>query len=62
MSLFKKNKVTIISKSEIRYEGYMHDLNLKDKMITLSEVISFGTEGRRPGNEIAPSQVVYEYI
>jgi hypothetical protein len=29
MSLFKKNKVTIISKSEIRYEGYMHDLNLK---------------------------------
>ena len=25
-------------------------------------MVSYGTEGRRPGNEIAPSQVIFDYV
>jgi protein LSM14 len=47
---------------EIRYEGTLYNLNTQDKNIALKNVRSFGTEGRRPGNEIPPANVIYEYI
>jgi len=56
------NKISIVTKSEIRYEGILYHINPQDQNITLCNVKSFGTEGRRPGDEIAPSPQVHEYI
>lgn len=56
------NKISIITKSEIRYEGVLYNINPQDQNITLCNVKSFGTEGRRPGNELAPSPQIHDYI
>lgn len=57
-----QNRVTVTVKSQIRYEGILYQINAEDKNITLTQVRSFGTEGRRPNDEIPPSPVVHEYI
>jgi protein LSM14 len=54
--------VSIITKSEIRYEGTLFKINPDEKNITLQYVRSYGTEGRRPGNEIQASSQTYEQI
>jgi len=56
------NKISIITKSDIRYEGILYHINPQDQNITLCNVRSFGTEGRRPGDEIAPSLQITPYI
>jgi len=56
------NKISIVTKSEIRYEGILYNINPQDQNITLCNVKSFGTEGRRPGNELAPSPQIHDYI
>mmetsp|Transcript_41166 Transcript_41166/g.36483 ORF Transcript_41166/g.36483 Transcript_41166/m.36483 type:complete len:296 (+) Transcript_41166:54-941(+) len=58
----KENRISIITKSEIRYEGVLHNINPQDQSITLRQVKSFGTEGRRKDDEIAPSPQIHEYI
>ena len=56
-------KISLISKSEIRYEGTLNSINSTDATVTLENVRSFGSEGRRGGNkEIQPSPQVYELI
>ena len=56
------NRISIITKSEIRYEGTLYQINAQDQNIALSNVRSFGTEGRRPGSEIQASNNAYDYI
>jgi protein LSM14 len=62
LPFLNSNRVSIITKSEIRYEGNLYQINPQDQNIALSSVRSFGTEGRRPGNEIQPTIAIYDYI
>lgn len=56
-------KISLISKSEIRYEGTLNSINSTDATVTLENVRSFGSEGRRGGSkEVQPSPQVYELI
>lgn len=60
-TLFNK-KTQIITKSKIRYEGEMFKIDSASSTIALKNVVSFGTEGRRPGSEIQAQATVYDYI
>ncbi|UKZ73360.1 hypothetical protein TrVFT333_001006 [Trichoderma virens FT-333] len=64
MSEFLGSRISLISKSDIRYVGTLHEINSDESTVSLENVRSFGTEGRRgrPEEEIAPSDQVYEYI
>ncbi|KAL1994414.1 hypothetical protein VTN49DRAFT_3083 [Thermomyces lanuginosus] len=57
-------RFNLISKSDIRYVGTLHEINPEASTIALENVVSYGTEGRRgnPAEEIPPSSSVYEYI
>ncbi|KAL4790039.1 Scd6-like Sm domain-containing protein [Aspergillus venezuelensis] len=57
-------RFNLISKSDIRYVGTLHEINPEASTIALQNVVSFGTEGRRgnPAEELPPSSSVYEYI
>jgi len=59
---FNNNRISIITKANLRYEGILYNINAEDQQITLTQVKSFGTEGRRLGNEIGPSPETHEYI
>lgn len=56
------SKISLISKSEIRYEGILVDVNPQESTITFEQVRFFGTEGRRPGDEIAAMDRVFDCV
>jgi len=55
------SKISLISNSEIRYEGILYTINTQESTIALQSVRSFGTEGRKHP-EIPPSADVYDFI
>ncbi|KAI0865379.1 Scd6-like Sm domain-containing protein [Xylaria cubensis] len=64
MSEFLGSRISLISKSDIRYSGILHEINSEESTVSLESVKSYGTEGRRgnPADEVAASEQIYEYI
>lgn len=57
------SQISLISKSDIRYEGTLHSIDPNEHTVSLSNVKSFGTEGRRiDGKQIPISTELYEFI
>ncbi|KAG5455678.1 MAG: Scd6-like Sm domain-containing protein [Olpidium bornovanus] len=62
-SQFIGARISLISKSDIRYVGTLHSISQVDSTIALENVRSYGTENRRVGPEkMGPSPSVFEYI
>ncbi len=64
MSEYIGARISLISKSDIKYIGTLHEINSDSHTVALESVVSYGTEGRKgnPAEEIAGSDHVYEYI
>jgi protein LSM14 len=57
------SRISLTSKSSIRYEGILYTINIESSEVALKDVRSFGTEQRpRPAGFVPPSLEVYEYI
>ncbi|XP_063723850.1 protein LSM14 homolog car-1-like isoform X3 [Symsagittifera roscoffensis] len=56
------SRMNLISKAEIRYEGFLHEIDTQATTVTLKNVRSFGTEGRRADKVIGPKDDVFQYI
>ncbi|KAI8926490.1 Scd6-like Sm domain-containing protein, partial [Entophlyctis helioformis] len=65
MSLpFVGSRISLISKSNIRFVGILHSINQQESSISLEQVKSHGTEGRmgNPSEEIPPSDQIFSFI
>lgn len=56
------SKISLISKSEIRYEGTLYAIDMDNATVALSQVRSYGTEDRPVASFVPVSLDVYEYI
>ena len=55
------SRISLISKSEIRYEGILYVINTEESTIALQNVRGYGTEGRTIP-EVPPTDEVYDFI
>ncbi|KAF2711095.1 hypothetical protein K504DRAFT_501027 [Pleomassaria siparia CBS 279.74] len=64
MSEFIGSRISLVSKSDIRYVGTLVEINSEQSTVSLDNVRSFGSEGRRGGgkDEFPASDAVYEQI
>ncbi|KAM3078064.1 hypothetical protein ACMFMG_002634 [Clarireedia jacksonii] len=64
MSEFIGSRISLVSRSDIRYVGTLHEINSENSTVALENVKSYGTEGRKENadEEIPPSDSTYEYI
>ena len=64
MSEFIGSRISLISKSDIKYIGTLHEINSDNHTVALESVTSHGTEGRKgnPAEEVPGSDQIYEYI
>lgn len=64
MAQFVGQRISLISRSDVRYLGTLDEVNEESSTVTLKDVKSFGTEGRRgiPTEEIPANDTVYPYI
>ncbi|EFP84739.1 uncharacterized protein PGTG_10898 [Puccinia graminis f. sp. tritici CRL 75-36-700-3] len=58
------SRISLISKSDIRYRGILHSIDPAASTVSLEQVRSMGTEGRKsnPSEEIAATDQLYEFI
>mmetsp|Transcript_39960 Transcript_39960/g.58746 ORF Transcript_39960/g.58746 Transcript_39960/m.58746 type:complete len:354 (-) Transcript_39960:234-1295(-) len=56
------SKISLISQSEIRYEGTLHEIDKEQQTVSLVNVRSFGTEGRRSDLFIKPKPTPFKLI
>jgi protein LSM14 len=62
LTVSDRQRFNLISKSEIRYVGTLHEINPEQSTIALEDVYSFGTEGRPAENFIPASNQKFDYI
>eukprot|EP01094_Clydonella_sp_ATCC50884_P028613 TRINITY_DN863_c1_g1_i1.p2 TRINITY_DN863_c1_g1~~TRINITY_DN863_c1_g1_i1.p2 ORF type:complete len:128 (+),score=15.25 TRINITY_DN863_c1_g1_i1:64-447(+) len=56
------SKISLISKSDVRYEGILYAIDAKESKVYLQDVRCFGTEDRRQEEPIPATDRVYNYI
>lgn len=60
------NRISLISKKNIRYEGTLYSINEEDATVALQNVKSYGTEGREKTEEgctfVPPQDAVHPYL
>jgi len=62
------NRISLISKKNIRYEGVLYSINESDATVALQDVKSYGTEGRElldttgQTNFVPPQDTVHAYL
>lgn len=54
------SRISLISKTDIRYEGLLFNIDTRQSMVALQNVRSFGTEGRR-AEHIPPSPQILQF-
>eukprot|EP01083_Nonionella_stella_P030734 84214_1 len=58
-----EKKVSLLSTSDVRYDGELYTVDPSEQSIALKHVNCMGTEGRRTGDQvIPPSDCTYEFI
>ncbi|KAK9478974.1 Scd6-like Sm domain-containing protein [Lipomyces japonicus] len=64
MSQFIGSKISLFSNSDIRYVGILHEIDSNASTLTLKDVRSMGSEGRKgnPAEEVPPNDNIYEHI
>ena len=62
LTLSCRQRFNLISKSEIRYVGTLHEINPEQSTIALEDVYSFGTEARPAKDFIPASSQKFDYI
>eukprot|EP00397_Hematodinium_sp_SG-2012_P004190 GEMP01004201.1.p1 GENE.GEMP01004201.1~~GEMP01004201.1.p1 ORF type:complete len:831 (+),score=189.43 GEMP01004201.1:329-2821(+) len=56
------SKISLITTSNIRYEGTLYTLNHKDSTIAVKDVRSYGTESRKVSRQVDQSNEIYDLI
>jgi protein LSM14 len=59
---FIGSRISLVSKADIRYEGVLYALDLRDATISLAKVRSYGTEDRPTERPIPMKDEIYEFI